>query len=288
MQNSGRGGLPKVRAHRIILPPVFAPYKLAEILRFEKMSPFLRTTLSLAIALVFGTLGAWVCRDSPSHREWVTHPKASDLKGAGETLAKQANLQTKTPSLDSRVAKASTLIPAPPALRDPRRPASKVPAPRLPGSAPAAAKPRTPDLATSNSGSPSGRPTREEFPSRRKLLQQAQKAEKAANHELDRLIATLDLNETQQDLVFEMLVRNSADFSPVMGTGSGLGDVVEPLLEVTESVDEAIAMVLDDSQAEKLLEDTREREAWWWATLQDFIPEEELPEGFVPGETYEP
>ena len=128
----------------------------------------------------------------------------------------------------------------------------------------------------------------EAFPSRQKLERMAQSAEQRANRELDRLIETLDLNEGQQELVFEILARSSEDFVPVMVTESDLGGVVEPLLESTESTEEAIEVVLNEEQASKYKEEIEERRAWWWATLRDFIPDEELPDVVEESETYVP
>ena len=126
------------------------------------------------------------------------------------------------------------------------------------------------------------------FPSRQKLEQMAQRAERRANRELDRLVETLDLTEGQQEVVFEILARSSDHFVPGMITESDFGEAVEPLLESTDSVEEAIEVVLDEDQASEYIEELEEKRAWWWATLRDFIPEEELPDVVEESEVYFP
>ena len=116
----------------------------------------------------------------------------------------------------------------------------------------------------------------------------ANRAEQRANHELDRLVETLDLDDDQQEFVFEILARSSSDFLPAMSIESELGDVVEPLLESTDSIEEAIEVVLDEEQASQYIEENEERRAWWWATLRDFIPDEELPDVVEETESYYP
>ena len=126
------------------------------------------------------------------------------------------------------------------------------------------------------------------FPSRQELQVMANRAEQRANHELGRLVETLDLDDDQQEFVFEILARSSSDFLPAMSIESELGDVVEPLLESTDSIEEAIEVVLDEEQASQYIEENEERRAWWWATLRDFIPDEELPDVVEETESYYP
>ncbi|MEZ5328647.1 MAG: hypothetical protein R3F19_26680 [Verrucomicrobiales bacterium] len=128
----------------------------------------------------------------------------------------------------------------------------------------------------------------ESFPTRDELEGMARRAEQRANHELRRLAKSLDLDEDQQDVIFEIIARSSGDFLPVMRIDSDLGEVIEPLLESTETVEEAIEAVLDEEMAARYVEQNEERRQWWWTTLRDFIPDEELPEAYEESESYVP
>lgn len=143
------------------------------------------------------------------------------------------------------------------------------------------------------------------------LETRAAKVEQQANRELDRLITLLNLNEDQQDKVFQTLAKHSRHWSPEMqfgGIGAGIAGkrspaapgllipgtdapaITEPVekspaAETTPSTDpaktadplEEIMALLDPEQQSALLKDEMDRSAWWAEILPQILPADDIP-----------
>lgn len=112
---------------------------------------------------------------------------------------------------------------------------------------------------------------------------QAARVELEATHELERLVALLDLTGPQQDHVFDYLARRSSSWLPGMRTGGGEastggdgGSPFQPSLSATgeESVASSVADFLTADQEQVLVEDEMDRQAWWQEILPQLLPPE--------------
>lgn len=133
-------------------------------------------------------------------------------------------------------------------------------------------------------------------------MARAAKVEKQANHELERLIPLLNLNKEQQDLVFDRLAQNSADWHPALqlspaGFAGGfvVGDnkptpapaptstatpnvpstsapetatVPDVVPTPTQAIEDIIAPILTDDQETALQQDLMDRQEWWDEMIQ--------------------
>lgn len=123
--------------------------------------------------------------------------------------------------------------------------------------------------------------------------ERAAKVELAANHDLRRLVELLDLNETQQDHVFQALARNSRHWTPDMQTTvaasaagkkspvasapiTGDAAPVESAPAKSDPLDDILA-ALTPEQQEELMNDELDREAWWAEILPQILPDESVP-----------
>ena len=112
---------------------------------------------------------------------------------------------------------------------------------------------------------------------------QAARVELEATHELERLVALLDLTGPQQDHVFDYLARRSSSWLPGMRTGGGEastggdgGSPFQPSRSATgeESVASSVADFLTADQEQVLVEDEMDRQAWWQEILPQLLPPE--------------
>jgi len=173
---------------------------------------------------------------------------------------------------------------------------------------PAVRKPVVPGA--SKSGSSGRALTTEELTAR------AARVEQEANHDLRRLVELLDLNEGQQDRVFQTLAEHSPSWTPglqvapLAGSASSAGKrsgaalpgfSADPVAEVsvakgpvvetpadtaapvvdqpvadTDPLDE-IMTLLDPDQQDTLLKDEMDRAAWWAEVLEQITPPDDVP-----------
>lgn len=126
--------------------------------------------------------------------------------------------------------------------------------------------------------------------------ERAAKVEQEANHDLRRLVELLNLDEAQQDHVFQALAKNSRHWTPEMQTTAVAspagkrspiastpvtGDTaktapVESTPAKTDPLDEIMA-ALTPEQQEELMNDELDREAWWAEILPQILPDETVP-----------
>jgi hypothetical protein len=119
------------------------------------------------------------------------------------------------------------------------------------------------------------------LPNRAELERRAAMAEQEANHELNRLVGLLDLNESQQDQVFSLLVEKSPHFDPRFEVRGGA--VLPPGL-TNGSFETGLAALLDERQSWRFADEEANRRAWWSEIVESLIPEEELPQILPPTE----
>lgn len=115
-------------------------------------------------------------------------------------------------------------------------------------------------------------------------IAQAARVELEATHELERLVALLDLTGPQQDHVFDYLARRSSSWRPGMRTGGGEastggdgGSPLSPLVTGEESGASSVADFLTANQEQVLVEDEMDRHAWWQEILPQLLPPEVAP-----------
>ena len=148
------------------------------------------------------------------------------------------------------------------------------------------------------------------------LTARAARVEQEANHDLRRLVELLDLNEGQQDRVFQTLAEHSPSWTPGLqvappaGSASSAGKrsgaalpgfSVDPVAEVpvakepvvethaataapvvdqpvadTDPLDEIMAL-LNPEQQDALLMDEMDRAAWWAEVLEQITPPDDVP-----------
>jgi hypothetical protein len=136
-----------------------------------------------------------------------------------------------------------------------------------------------------------------EEPTNEELVVSAQRIEKHATRELERLAQLLDLTEEQQDRIFPLLARSSTAYHPALAiqvgnsetsdssdlsTDSVAGepstaessDSSEPLL--AKEADEEIHDLLTDEQQDALEDELIEEDLWWSEIVADL--EDELDE----------
>ena len=144
------------------------------------------------------------------------------------------------------------------------------------------------------------------------LTARAAKVEQEANHDLRRLVKLLDLNEAQQDQVFQTLAQHSPSWTPGMqaaasaataGKRSKSLDVVPGLYSAvpipetkvpatspaptttvadnatakrSDPLDEVMALLNPDQQ-NTLLQEEMDRTAWWAEVLEQITPADDVP-----------
>ena len=145
------------------------------------------------------------------------------------------------------------------------------------------------------------------------LSVRAAQVEQEANHELRRLVTLLDLDEAQQDRIFQTLAEHSPAWTPGMQIASAPGSAAAtgkrstaaaplpgsyagpfkdsapletPAVTVplkpdessagTDPTDEIMAL-LDPDQQNTLLEAEMDRSAWWAEILEQITPPDEVP-----------
>ena len=132
----------------------------------------------------------------------------------------------------------------------------------------------------------------------------AAKVEQEANHDLRRLVTLLDLDEAQQEKVFQTLAKHSPHWTPEMlfapaAAASGKRTDTTPGLFIpgtdtpaktapvetapstetapaTDALEEIMGL-LDPDQQTALLEDEMDRTAWWAEVLPQILPADEVP-----------
>lgn len=141
----------------------------------------------------------------------------------------------------------------------------------------------------------------------------AAKVETEANHDLHRLVNLLNLDEQQQDQVFQTLAKHSPYWTPEMqvataaGTAAASGkrsdfsatpgllipgpettapgqktEITRDLIAATDSpassdpMSEIMALLTPEQQAQ-LAEDEMNRTAWWAEMLPQILPDEQVP-----------
>ena len=106
----------------------------------------------------------------------------------------------------------------------------------------------------------------------RKLESKAQQLERTANWQLERMSKSLNLDETQKDQVFDILVKKNPQYDPALSV-EGVNAGVE--LDSGKSQDEAIAAVLREDQMEdwtKMQERQQNEKKRWTDALGGFDP----------------
>lgn len=90
----------------------------------------------------------------------------------------------------------------------------------------------------------------------------AEKVESVANRELDRLVALLDLDPSQQNQIFSILARQSPHWAP----GMQIANSASPAAS-TQTPTEDLSTYLTADQQHSLVEDEMDRQAWWSEVL---------------------
>ena len=136
------------------------------------------------------------------------------------------------------------------------------------------------------------------------LAQRAARVEQEANHDLRRLVKLLDLDEQQQDQVFQTLAQHSPSWTPGLqfeGSTAAAGMAGSRSLalapdtglfavptdqtgkstsgEVTASTDpmDEIMALLSPEQQDTLLQEEMDRTAWWAEVIQQITPPDDVP-----------
>jgi hypothetical protein len=131
------------------------------------------------------------------------------------------------------------------------------------------------------------------------LRLRAAAVEQEANHDLKHLMGLLDLTETQQDRIFDSLVRHAPGWHPAMQTvgvavpvdaaakipdASSTGPATAPTATGTEStpgnrndVLDAIAAELTPDQQMELANAELERQEWWEEIIPKLLPNDDIP-----------
>jgi hypothetical protein len=153
------------------------------------------------------------------------------------------------------------------------------------------------------------------------LAIRAARIEQEANHDLRRLVKLLDLNEEQQDRVFQTLAEHSPSWNPALqiasasgvatagkraessatipeintGKGSYGKKTPAPASETIAAADSAatdpmseILALLDPGQQDALVKAEMDRAAWWAEILPQITPSDDVPAVIgapAPGET---
>ena len=107
----------------------------------------------------------------------------------------------------------------------------------------------------------------------------AERVEREARRELERLTPLLDLDPVQQARVFSSLARQSEAWLPGMRTlpgGSDAGEISQP-----QSPGDPLFDQLDLDQQAALLREEMDRQAWWEEILPQLLPPE-FPEPSAP------
>lgn len=135
------------------------------------------------------------------------------------------------------------------------------------------------------------------------LAQRAARVEQEANHDLRRLVKLLDLDEQQQDQVFQTLAQHSPSWTPglqfegsaaagmagsrslALAPDTGLYTVptdqtgkstTGELTASTDPMDEIMAL-LSPEQQDTLLQEEMDRTAWWAEVIQQITPPDDVP-----------
>lgn len=136
------------------------------------------------------------------------------------------------------------------------------------------------------------------------LRRRAAEVEQEANHDLKHLIGLLDLSETQQDRIFDSLVRHAPGWHPAMQTLGGAGPVgtaagtpdplatapataggsaTDPATGNRNDLLDAIASELTPDQQVELANAELERQEWWEEIIGKLLPSQDTPS--ITGET---
>jgi hypothetical protein len=137
------------------------------------------------------------------------------------------------------------------------------------------------------------------------LRRRAAAVEQEANHDLKHLIGLLDLTETQQDRIFDSLVRHAPGWHPAMQTSGGampvgaaagtpdpfanptapaaVGTGTEPAIASRNDLLDAIASELTPDQQVELANAELERQEWWEEIIGKLMPTQDTPT--ITGET---
>lgn len=130
------------------------------------------------------------------------------------------------------------------------------------------------------------------------LQLRAARVEQEANHDLKHLVGLLDLNESQQDRIFDALVRRAPDWHPAMlpigiaapapgdakppGSGSpvesaqGQSAATTPSTPAPTLLDD-IAGELTPEQQQQLANAELDRVEWWEAIIPQLLPDDQTP-----------
>ena len=106
------------------------------------------------------------------------------------------------------------------------------------------------------------------------LLQRAAIVEQEANHDLKHLVSLLDLDQTQQDQIFETLVRRAPAWHPAMQVDSRnpATKPVDPGAPLLDDIEE----VLTPDQQQELAENDLNRTEWWAEVIEQLLPTEDV------------
>lgn len=149
--------------------------------------------------------------------------------------------------------------------------------------------------------SPLGRPSQPI--SEPELQLRAAAVEQEANHDLKHLVGLLDLTETQQDRIFDSLVRHAPGWHPAMQavaiapvdatakipdtsptplSPAPAASDTEPTLSDRSKILEAIAVDLTPDQQYDLATAELDRQEWWEEIIPRLLPESDTPS--IPGD----
>lgn len=107
--------------------------------------------------------------------------------------------------------------------------------------------------------------------------------EKETNHEMKRLVGLLNLNDEQQDKVYERLAASSRHWVPGMAIAADGGSVVIPDSPKTSSgtptdASEDIMSLLSADQQDTLLQAEMDRAAWWAEIITQLDAQSDVPD----------
>lgn len=177
--------------------------------------------------------------------------------------------------------------PARPVTRHTSGEQSVAPAADAPGQAALQASGIRPVEPAKSPPSPGKLPAAQPALSIEEMTRRAEKVEQEANHDLKRLVGLLNLDEQQQDRVFETLARHSSSWVPGMqvgGVASTPGNQTTPPVSgdtaaastATDPMEEIMAL-LSPEQQDALLQEEMDRTAWWAEILPQITPPDEVP-----------
>jgi hypothetical protein len=106
--------------------------------------------------------------------------------------------------------------------------------------------------------------------SQKELLARAALVEEEANHDLKHLVSLLDLNQMQQDQIFDTLVRRAPAWHPSMQIDGNTPatNPVNPDAPLLDDIDE----VLTPDQQQELADNELNRAEWWAEVIDQLLP----------------